>query len=103
MLIGGQNGVDESGCVVADDVAGQTRRALENVRIAVESAGGTVADVARWRVLLTDPNGAAAGFAEFAEFWDAANAPPALTVEVVSGLADPKFLVEIEATAALPF
>ncbi len=102
VLVGGQNGVDESGNVVADDVAGQTRRALENVRMAVEAAGGTISDVARWRVLLTDPAGAAAGFAEFAQFWDPASAPPAITVEVVAGLANPAFLVEIEATAALP-
>jgi enamine deaminase RidA (YjgF/YER057c/UK114 family) len=101
VLIGGQNGVDETGQVVSNTTAGQTRRALENVRIAVEAAGGTIADIARWRVLLTDPAGAAAGFAEFAKFWDADSAPPAITVEVVAGLANPAFLVEIEATAAL--
>ncbi len=101
VLIGGQNGIDELGNVVSDTTAGQTRRALENVRTAVEAAGGAITDIARWRVLLTDPAGAAAGFAEFATFWDAESAPPAITVEVVAGLANPAFLVEIEATAAL--
>jgi enamine deaminase RidA (YjgF/YER057c/UK114 family) len=90
ILIGGQNGVDESGEVVSDTTAGQTRQALENVRTAVEAAGGTIMDIARWRVLLTDPGGAAAGFVEFAKFWDAASAPPAITVEVVAGLAKRK-------------
>ncbi len=101
ILVGGQNGIDESGHVVADDVAGQTRRALENVQTAVEAAGGTITDIARWRVLLTDPVAVPAGFAVFDDFWDAASAPPAITVEIVAGLANPEFLVEIEATAAL--
>ena len=30
VVIGGQNGVDESGRVVSDDIAGQTRQALRN-------------------------------------------------------------------------
>lgn len=101
VLVGGQNGVDTEGNVVADDVAGQTRRALENVQTAVDAAGGTLADIARWRILLTDPSATEAGFGAFMTFWDPALAPPAITVEVVQGLAHPAFLVEIEATAAI--
>ncbi len=55
----------------------------------------------RLRALLTDAESAVEGFAAFADFWDAASPPPAITVEVVTTLANPQFLVEIEATAAL--
>ncbi len=101
VFIGGQNGTDESGVVVGDDIAAQTTRALINVRLAVEAAGGTLGDIAKWTVLITDPADAAAGFAAFGEFWDTTNRPPAITVQIVSGLADPTFLVEIEAIAAI--
>ena len=101
VLVGGQNGIDASGNVVGDTVAEQTRQALENIRLVVEDAGGSVSDIARWRVLLTDPAGTADGFAEFTKFWDPATPPPAITVEIVAGLASHAFLVEIEATAAI--
>ena len=102
LFVGGQNGVDESGLVVGDTVAAQTRQALENTRIAVEAAGGTIADIAKWTILLTDGSSAHEGFAAFAEFWNPDVPPPAITVQVVVALANPDFLVEIEATAALP-
>ena len=102
LLIGGQNGVDETGRVVSDTVAGQTSRALENVRTAVRAAGGDVGDIAKWTILLTDAGAASEGFAAFGSFWDPATPPPAITVQMVAGLANPDFLVEIEAIAALP-
>lgn len=101
VLVGGQNGTNASGAVVGTTVAEQTRQALENVRLAVEAAGGSAQDIARLRILLTDPDGTGEGFAEFITFWDSATPPPAVTVEIVTALANPKFLVEIEATAAV--
>lgn len=38
----------------------------------------------------------------FRESWDATNQPPAITVQIVSGLADPTFVVEIEAHSHRP-
>lgn len=35
------------------------------------------------------------------KFWDPGTSPPAITVEIVAGLASRAFLVEIEATAAI--
>jgi enamine deaminase RidA (YjgF/YER057c/UK114 family) len=101
VLVGGQNGTDGSGAVVGATVAEQTRQALNNVRLAVEAAGGSVHDIARWRILLTDPAATAEGFAQFTAFWDSATPPPVVTVEIITALARPEFLVEIEATAAL--
>lgn len=101
VFIGGQNGIDGSGAVVGDSPYEQTTKALENVKTAVEAAGGSAADIAKWTILVTDREHLNSGFAAFAEFWDQAIPPPAITVQIVSGLADASFLVEIEAIAAI--
>jgi enamine deaminase RidA (YjgF/YER057c/UK114 family) len=73
----------------------QTKRCLEIIKHAIEEAGGSLADVIRTRVYLTD-----------AETWkEAAKAhgeyfsqiKPACTFVEVSRLIDPQWLVEIEA------
>lgn len=102
LFIGGQNGTDASGSIVGDTVAAQTTQALANVQTAVEAAGGTVADIAKWTILVTEHAEMDSGFAAFQEFWNPDFPPPALTVEIVAGLAHPDFLVEIEAVAAIP-
>src|SRR5215469_11319756 len=49
IYIGGQNGVDESGQVVAsNDVAAQAVRAVDNVETVLRAAGATLADVVTW-------------------------------------------------------
>jgi enamine deaminase RidA (YjgF/YER057c/UK114 family) len=101
LFIGGQNGTDASGSVVGDTVAAQTTQALANVQTAVEAAGGSLADIAKWTILVTEDAEIGAGFAAFQEFWNPSVAPPAITVEIVAGLAHPDFLVEIEAVAAI--
>ena len=102
LFIGGQNGVDEDGEVVDGGIGPQTTQALRNVQTAVESTGGSIADIAKWTVLVTDATQIGDGFAAFSEFWDAGTAPPAITVQVIAGLAGPDLLVEIEAVAAIP-
>ena len=41
------------------------------------------------------------GFAAFREAWRDAADPPAISVYIVSGLANPQFLVEIDAIAVI--
>src|SRR5688572_8998084 len=40
LIIGGQDGVDETGKVVSTDLAGQTERAVDNLIKVLETAGG---------------------------------------------------------------
>jgi enamine deaminase RidA (YjgF/YER057c/UK114 family) len=102
LFIGGQNGVDETGQLVGPDAASQTKRALENVRTAVEGSGGSFADVAKWTILTTSRDHINAGVAAFLEVWGTENPPPAITVAIISDLGPEGALVEIEAVAALP-
>lgn len=101
VFVGGQKGVDTEGEVVGDDAATQAQQALRNVQRAVEAAGGSLQDIVKWTILVTDPAALGPGFGTFQELWDQRPNPPAITVQVVAGLADPRFLVEVEAVAAL--
>jgi enamine deaminase RidA (YjgF/YER057c/UK114 family) len=102
VIVGGQNGVDASGDVVGDDPYAQAQQALRNVQTAMEAAGGSVSDIVKWTILVTDPAALGPGFGAFQELWGDRPNPPAITVSVVSALAHPQFLVEVEAIAALP-
>ncbi|WP_244632522.1 MULTISPECIES: RidA family protein [unclassified Microbacterium] len=52
IYVGGQNGVDATGAVVSTDAGEQSLRAVENARIALESAGAGLDDVISWTVLI---------------------------------------------------
>ena len=82
------------------DAAAQARRCLEIITTALEELGASAADVLRTRMFITDAAIADAVGAVHGEFFGAA--APAATMVVVSGLLDPRWLVEIEAEARLP-
>lgn len=102
VFIGGQNGVDATGQVVSDRADEQAAQALRNVETAVRAAGGALTDIVKWTIVVTDRAALGPGFGAFQQRWGRQPNPPAISVQVVSGLANPAFLVEIEAVAALP-
>jgi enamine deaminase RidA (YjgF/YER057c/UK114 family) len=63
IYIGGQNGVDEAGQVIANhDAAAQAVRAVDNVETVLRAAGATLADVVAWTVLIAaDADGDTSG------------------------------------------
>src|SRR5262249_42494513 len=63
IYVGGQNGVDADGKVVGDDLASQTRRALENVGTVLRAGGASLADVVHWRIVVVDGQSLQDGFA----------------------------------------
>jgi enamine deaminase RidA (YjgF/YER057c/UK114 family) len=91
--------VRPDGTVVGGTLAEQTRQALLNVRAALAAAGATLHDVVRWTIAIVEGHPPAEGFAAFGEAWGNAGDPPAISVHIVSGLASPQYLVEIDAVA----
>ena len=92
-------GRDAEGRFVTGGVGAQTRQAITNIRALVEAAGGTLADVVKCTVYVTDrANWEPMNAAYFAEF---AEDPPHRVSCIVSGLGSPECLVEIDATAFL--
>ena len=101
LYVAGQTARDAQGNIVCKgDAAGQTRQVLENMKKVVEGAGGRMEDVAKTTVYITDLKHREEVGRVRKEFFK--GDPPANTLLVVSSLADPAFLVEIEAIVPLP-
>jgi 2-iminobutanoate/2-iminopropanoate deaminase len=100
LFVAGQLPVDRDGAIVPGGASEQAAQVLDNLQAVVEAAGGTLSDVVKTTVFLTDlANRGAVGQVRQRYF---TTAPPANTLLVVSSLADPAYLVEIEAIALLP-
>jgi len=101
VFISGQVALDGDGRLVGEnDVAAQVEQVFRNLRTVVEGCGGTMDDVVKITIFVTDasyrPAVAAARQRHFKE-----GAYPASTYLVVSALAVPQLLVEIEAVAMI--
>ena len=100
LLISGQVSVDGEGNTVGKgDTEAQLRQCFENIKALVEEAGATMADVAQIRIYATDM-GEFLRFHEMRREYFSPPYPSATGVEI-SGLADPDWLIEVEAAAYL--
>lgn len=100
LFVAGQTAVDESGELVGGaDAAAQARQVLTNLQRVIEAAGGRIEDTARTTVYLTRLEDRGPVGQVRKEFFP--SPPPANTLLVVSSLALPEFLVEIDAIVAL--
>ena len=92
-------GRDREGHFAIGDVRAQTQQTIDNIRALIEAAGGTLKDVVKCTVYVTDrANWAPMNEVYFANF---AEDPPHRVSCIVSGLGSPDCLVEIDATAYL--
>ncbi len=99
VFISGQVAQDATGALVGEgDIEAQVRQVFLNLRTVVNACGGSMDDIVKINVYVTDlshrPAVAAARLAHFRPGF-----MPASTFVVVSSLADPRMLVEIEAVA----
>ncbi|MFQ5958169.1 MAG: RidA family protein [Alphaproteobacteria bacterium] len=100
-FISGQVALDrERRLVGRGDVEAQAAQAFENLEAALAEVGAGLGDVLRLNTYVTD----AAHVAGFRTVRDRVlpTPQPASTLVVVEALADPAWLIEIEAVAALP-
>lgn len=103
LVIGGQNGVDDKGQLVAPgDLGGQTTRALENMRLCLEAAGADISHLVKITIHIAGDLDIMPGFNAWMKFAGQPANPPAVTVLKVLALGRPGVLVEIEGWAVLP-
>ncbi len=100
ILCSGLVGVDQDGELAGvDDAAAQTRQALRNLQLVLETAGATMDDVVALRVFSTDMGNRQAINSVRREFFS--EPFPASTHVEISRLVGEDWLVEIEATAVI--
>lgn len=104
LIIGGQNAVNAKGEIVGKgDIAAQTQQAVANLLTVLEAAGGALDGLVRVGLILREDADLMAGFGAWMEVAGSKlRNPPTVTTSIVSKLAAPDFLIEIEATAVLP-
>jgi reactive intermediate/imine deaminase len=101
LFIAGQVALDSDGKLIGKgDIRAQAKQVLENIRKIVEANGATMADIVKVTVYVRDIE-AFHSISDIRVGYFPKDGPASAIVEV-SGLADPEFLVEIEAVAAVP-
>lgn len=101
IYVGGQNAVNEAGEIVGRDIASQTTQTLKNLIAALDAAGATLQDVFKMTIYIVQGQPMHEGLAAFQQLPESSANPPTISVLIVAGLANPEFLVEIDAVAAI--
>jgi enamine deaminase RidA (YjgF/YER057c/UK114 family) len=103
IYIGGQDAVDASGTIVGKgDIKKQTEQVLANLQKALQAGGAELEHVVKWNLYVVQGQPLQPGFEAFQQFWGRQPNPPAISMMFVSGLANPDFLVEMDAIAVVP-
>ena len=102
VFVRGQVGqdLDTSASVAIGDPAGQTERAMASIKTLLEEAGSKLEDICKITIYITDPRYREVVYRKVGEHLKGVF--PVSTGLVVSALARPEWLVEIDATAVIP-
>lgn len=100
IYIGGQNAVNAKGEIVGKgDIAMQTEQAMKNVQTAVSVCEATFDNIVKLSIYVMKGQDIRSGFQASQKCLGNLTNPPAISVLIVAGLANPDFLVEVDATA----
>jgi enamine deaminase RidA (YjgF/YER057c/UK114 family) len=102
VFVRGQIGqdLDTSASVAIGDVSGQTDQAMKNIKMLLEEAGARLEDICKITIYITDPRYREPVYRKVGEYLKGVF--PVSTGIVVSALARPEWLVEVDATAVIP-
>lgn len=93
-------GLDDPASLDSHDPAEQTHKVMQNIRQLIEEAGGRMEHLVKVVVYLTDVRHREAVYRTMGEYIRGVH--PVSTGLVVTALARPEWLVEIDATAVIP-
>jgi enamine deaminase RidA (YjgF/YER057c/UK114 family) len=103
VYIGGQNALDASGTIIGKgDIKAQTEQVLKNIQAALSAGGAQPEHVIKWNLYVVHGQPLQEGFEAFQQAWGRRPNPPAITMAFVAGLANPDFLIEMDAIAVVP-
>jgi 2-iminobutanoate/2-iminopropanoate deaminase len=96
----GQVAADVDGKVLPpDDFAAQTKMVMKNLKNALAAGGAKLSDVTKVTIYICNPHDVSKARGVLHDYFG--EQPPASTLCILRGLANPNFLLEIEAIAAV--
>jgi len=103
IYIGGQDAVNEKREIVGKaDIAEQTEQVMKNLQLALSACGATFDNLVKLSIYIVQGQNLYSAFQASQKFLSNLQNPPVISVLIVAGLANPDFLVEIDATAFIP-
>ena len=100
IYIGGQNAITRDLEIIGKgDIALQTEYILKNIEVALKASGAALDDLFKLTIYIAQGQDVRKGFEGAQGFLKKLNNPPVISGIVVAGLANPDYLVEIEAVA----
>ena len=101
--IGGQDSINAHGEIIGkDDIKKQSEQVLKNLKIALEAAGTKFENLIKLNIYIVHGNDPRPAFEASQKMMGKIRNPPTITVVFVSSLANPDFLIEIDAVAVIP-
>jgi enamine deaminase RidA (YjgF/YER057c/UK114 family) len=102
VFVRGQVGqdLDTAVNVAIGDPVGQTEKAMSNIKTLLEEAGAKLEDICKITIYITDPRYREQVYRKIGEHLKGVY--PVSTGVVVSALARPEWLVEVDVTAVIP-
>jgi enamine deaminase RidA (YjgF/YER057c/UK114 family) len=103
IYVGGQNPINATREIIGKgDIQAQTEQVMLNIQTALAACGGTFENVVRLSIYIVQGQNLYEAFQASQKFISNAANPPAISVVIVAGLANPNFLIGIDATAFIP-
>jgi enamine deaminase RidA (YjgF/YER057c/UK114 family) len=100
IYIGGQNAITKDLEIIGKgDIALQTEYVLKNIEVALEACNAGLDDLFKLTIYIVQGQDVRKGFQGAQGFLKRLKNPPVISGIVVAGLANPDYLVEIEAVA----
>lgn len=100
VFCGGQIAADADGKLLSpDDFDAQAKMVMENLTKALAAGGAKISDVTKLTIYICNPHDVPKARGILRTYF--ADDPPATTLCILRGLANPNLLLEIEATAAV--
>lgn len=103
VFIGGQDSVNAEGKIIGKgDIKKQSEQVFKNLEIALDAVGATFENIIKWNIYVVEGTNPMPAFEVSQKIMSDIENSPAITIVFVSSLANPDFLIEIDAIAVIP-
>ncbi len=103
IYIGGQDALNAKGEIIGKgDLSKQTEQVMENLKIALTACGAEFDNLIKLNIYIVQGQDIRLGFQASQKYLGGLKHPPAISGMFVSALANPDYLVEVDAIAFIP-